>query len=47
MSRWAAGRPLWAPRASTPGKKHTRWSILGEKRDPFFSPIKASFEGSE
>lgn len=25
-SRWSAGRPWWAPRASVPGRKHTRWS---------------------
>lgn len=25
-SIWSPGRPLWAPRARVPGRKHTRWS---------------------
>lgn len=25
-SMWSPGRPLWAPSAKVPGRKHTRWS---------------------
>lgn len=25
-SMWSAGRPWWTPKASVPGRKHTKWS---------------------